>query len=61
MAIQEYRKRIGNDYNFSWPINYKDTHEPYDLKKILADGLHPVIEARPLLAAELYGKKKFDK
>ena len=29
--MQEIKKRIGNDYNFSWPIKYKDTHDPYDL------------------------------
>lgn len=29
--MQEIKKRIGNDYNFSWPIKYKDTKEPYDL------------------------------
>ena len=29
--MEERKKRIGNDYNFLWPIKYKDTKEPYDL------------------------------
>lgn len=29
--MEERKKRIGNDYNFLWPIRYKDTREPYDL------------------------------
>lgn len=29
--MEERKRRINNDYNFSWPIKYKDTKEPYDL------------------------------
>lgn len=31
-----------------------------NIKKVLADGLHPIVDVRPMLAAELFGRKMFD-
>lgn len=31
-----------------------------NIKKVLADGLHPIVDVRPMLAAELFGRKMYD-
>lgn len=31
-----------------------------NIKKVLADGLHPILDVRPMLAAELFGRKMYD-
>ena len=43
------------------PLSKSNVCNRFTIKDIMIDGLHPSREARPMLAAEIFGQKGFDR